>query len=391
MKLFFVHEVSYLDKVIFEMHEFPEILSIRSHEVYFYDFPEKSSRSGKNKCARTRVIPGRVHKNAKISLITPRTFLYGLMQRLLVIPYSFFHLYYKIKQTGPDVIITYAVPTYGLQILLIGKMLKIPILYRAIDVSHLIRESKLKTVINFLEKLVIRNSDFVSCNNLSMLNYVVSRGCKIENVSLDYAPIDFQHFKNAKKISNVNLKKLFFLGTLFPFSGLEEFISTANQSGLFKDGYIFTIVGSGERYDSLRNLIETLGLNDSVKMTGMIPYTSLSIHLESAGITLNPFKKSAVTDTALPQKVIQYAAAERPIVSSPLEGLVGLFDERETVFWASTPEEMVNTIRLINDMPLSELEERLERQSNHLASKLDAENVISSFESVLLRTKNSLR
>ena len=40
MRVLFVHEVSFLDKPIFEMHEFPEYLASRGHEVHFVDFLE---------------------------------------------------------------------------------------------------------------------------------------------------------------------------------------------------------------------------------------------------------------------------------------------------------------------------------------------------------------
>ena len=33
MKILFIHEVNYRAKVVFEMHEFPELLSLAGHEV----------------------------------------------------------------------------------------------------------------------------------------------------------------------------------------------------------------------------------------------------------------------------------------------------------------------------------------------------------------------
>ena len=387
MKLFFVHEVSYEDKVIFEMHEFPEILAARSHAIYFYDFPENHSRRRFYSRGKTRIISGRVNQDSSVNLISPNTLFFGILQRILVIPLSFFDLFIKLNVLKPDVIITYAVPTYGLQILLLGKLFKIPVVYRAIDVSHLIRKSTLNHIVKAIEGILIRWSDFISCNNLAMRNYVVSRGAKPENVFLNYAPVDFDHFKNVHDDKLINLKNLFFLGTLFTFTGLEQFIAAAHRNGLFLEGYTLTIVGSGERYESLNSLAKSLGLEESVRFTGMIPYSDLSRYTREAGIALNPFIKSTLTDIALPHKVIQYAAAERPIVSTPLEGLTGLFDEDQTIFWAETSEEMIEKIREINRMPIGDLGARIKRQTESLKNKLNLSTVIDSFESILYKAK----
>jgi glycosyltransferase involved in cell wall biosynthesis len=389
MRIFFAHEVSYQDKVIFEMHEFPEILASRSHEVYFYDFPENLSKRGFYSRGRTRIISGRVRQDSKLHLISPSTLSFGMLQRIFVMPYSLFHIFRKLHSLKPDVIVTYAVPTYGLQILLLGKLFKIPIVYRAIDVSHLIRKSTVSAVVKVIEGIVIKRSDFISCNNLAMRNYVISRGAKPADVFLNYAPVDFDHFKNTGDFEIINLKNLFFLGTLFPFTGLEQFISTAHRNNLFLEGYTLTIVGSGERYEPLVSLVRALGLDESIRFTGLIPYSDLSSYFGEAGIALNPFIKSTLTDIALPHKVIQYAAAARPIVSTPLEGLTGLFDVDETVFWAKTPEEMIERIREINRTPIGVLEARIKLQSQSLKTKSAVSAVIDSFESVLDRAIHS--
>ena len=37
MKILFIHEVGWFNKVIYEMHDFPELLSLKGHEVHFKD------------------------------------------------------------------------------------------------------------------------------------------------------------------------------------------------------------------------------------------------------------------------------------------------------------------------------------------------------------------
>ena len=60
MKILVVHEVSYLRKVVYEIHEFPELLALRGHEVTFVDFDEDATRESRSK-QRIRKIVGRIH------------------------------------------------------------------------------------------------------------------------------------------------------------------------------------------------------------------------------------------------------------------------------------------------------------------------------------------
>jgi hypothetical protein len=188
MKLFFVHEVSYQEKVIFEMHEFPELLALRGHNVCFFEFPERIDHLFSINRFQKRYVPGRVFNETGLILITPFTISAGILQRIFSLFTTFWTLIRRIREERPDVIITYAVPTYGLQLLVIGRILGIPVIYRAIDVSHEIRKSFFGYAIYVIEGLVIRFSDFVSCNNSAMQSYVVYRGALLENTEVKLCP-----------------------------------------------------------------------------------------------------------------------------------------------------------------------------------------------------------
>jgi hypothetical protein len=52
-------------------------------------------------------------------------------------------------------------------------------------------------------------------------------------------------------------------------------------------------------------------------------------------------KKSLVSDTALPNKVIQYLLAKSRVVSVQLSGLHAVFKEEMCVEWVQTPRETI--------------------------------------------------
>jgi glycosyltransferase involved in cell wall biosynthesis len=385
MKLFFVHEVSYQEKVIFEMHEFPELLSAKGHQVYFFEFPERVGQLWSINRFRDRNLSGRVLKESGITLITPFTISAGTFQRMLSLFTTFPALFRSIWRVRPDVIITYAVPTYGLQLLLIAKIFKIPVIYRAIDVSHLIRKSVFNNFVKTIETFLMRKVDFVSCHNVGMLGYVLEKSKKNpDHVLINYPPIQLDDFKR-NETDTRDEKLIVFLGTLFLFSGLPNFLIEFKKAKLDFSGYKVAIIGDGAQRKLLEQTIKQLDLVKNVDLLGFKPYSELNKYLSKSLIAINPFEKSMLTDNALPQKVIQYAAAGNLIISTNLLGLRGLFSEPESIFWVENTSEIPTRIREIENMSTQERHFHLKNQDATLTEKLDLEKSIKSFESLLLQ------
>ena len=80
MRILFVHEVSWFNKVVFEMHDFPELLSLNGHEVHFLDFDEGEPRA---KWRPLTTIETRAHEGSRVAVTTPPRFLPGILGRLL--------------------------------------------------------------------------------------------------------------------------------------------------------------------------------------------------------------------------------------------------------------------------------------------------------------------
>jgi glycosyltransferase involved in cell wall biosynthesis len=151
------------------------------------------------------------------------------------------------------------------------------------------------------------------------------------------------------------------------------------------------IIGDGAQRKLLEETIKQLDLEKSVDLLGFKPYSELNQYLSKALIAINPFEKSVLTDNALPQKVIQYAAAGNLIISTNLVGLRGLFAQPESIFWVENTSEIPIRIREIENMNAHDRQIHLSNQDMTLTQTLDLEKSVKSFESLLLRAskKNS--
>lgn len=389
MKILFVHEVSWFSKVVYEMHDFPELLSLNGHDVHFLDFEEDQSRAHFKSVTS---IESRSHLGSKVCVTSPPHLLSGIFRRLIALvihPLVFLRLTKKIK---PDVVVTYSIPTSGWQIVTICKWLNIPIVVRAIDVSHKLRTSRFEFAIKIAEQFVYKHADHVCANNEALRQYCVEMGAKADKSSVIYPGIDLNRFtpSNARQdlLEALGIKTtdkvLLFMGTLFRFSGLVELINELAPSLLSDQSLKLLILGEGEDFDRLRHLSSELKLGSQIIMTGRIEYDDLADYLRLGDVALLPFSPGIVTHNALPGKVLQYLACGLPTVATPLDGLMSMIPQGQGVVYANDYSEMASAaISLVENTDQQKL--LSERGRVSLTQHCDWTSQINKFESLLAR------
>ena len=334
MRILFIHEVDWKQKPIFEIHDYPELLSLRGHDVSFIDFPENEKLKVRRKfCSFTTgesLDQSRAHLGSKVRLVTPGRIIGSPLDRMLH-SFTFVPLLIRtLSRKKYDVIVLYGVPTNGWQTVAIAKFFGVPVLFRAIDVSHQLRKTNYKVLIKLAERFVYKRASWVSANNSTLADYCVSLGAKRELVSVDYPGLDLERFAPRTKnrdlqVSNgieVNDKTIVFMGTLYRFSGIPRFLELISPLLTTRSDIKFLVVGDGEGRREIENAIYRYGLKEKVKMTGFINYDDLPSTLNLADVAINTFQINDVTNGALPWKVVQYLACGLPTVSTPLSGLV---------------------------------------------------------------------
>ncbi len=345
MKVLFVHEVSWFKKVVFEMHDFPELLSLRGHEVYFLDFDEGKSRT-KRRVLTT--IETRAHAGSRVAVTTPPRVLPGILGRLLATIVQPLVFLYLVRRIRPNVVVVYSVPTSGWQITAICRWKKIPIVARVIDIPHVLRETRFQLLVKWAERFVFRNANFVSTHNEVLRQYCIGLGASSEKSSVIYPGSDTKRFYPALPREDLqrqfkiqpNDKVIVFMGTLFRFSGLVELITELAPALRNDRSLIFLILGDGEDFDRLQQLVRSLGMSNQVLLTGRIEYEQLADHIRLGQVAVVPFRPELVTHGALPGKVLQYLACGLPTIATPLRGLQSMVAEGEGVHYADSAKDM---------------------------------------------------
>jgi glycosyltransferase involved in cell wall biosynthesis len=344
VRILFLHEVNYLTKPIFEMHEFPEHLARLGHEVGFVHFPEGYSQSQIRGLGWRTKISGRVVDGVELDLFTPWTFAGGLLGRLFAATVSYWQFKRVLREYRPDVVVSFSVPTSGWQALLASKQEIVPFVFRALDVSHMIRQGALSWLVEKAERFVYKHADSLSANNAAMLAYCEEASGRSGPSSIHFPPIDLTLLSGGDREKgrhslalDFENRVVLYLGSFFYFSGLPEVVmqmKTAHPKAKL------VLVGGGEQDLELRSLVRDAGLERCVTFTGMVPFEALPDLLASADVAINPMKKTLVSDSALPNKVLQYMAAGVPVVSTHLDGLAGTFGDSSGITWADSPQEV---------------------------------------------------
>lgn len=382
MRILFIHEVDYLKKFVFEMHEFPEYLAVKGHEIVFMDFPEDEKASILHLRLKDQEIRGRALPEAKLRLLRLPRLLSSPFDRLALAFLFPVYLLHAIRRVKPEVIVLYGVPTNGWQTVLLCRLLRIPVIYRAIDVSHLIRDTRFKTMVKKAERCVARNASVVLANSAAMAKHIDGLGADAARVSVLFP--GFVESESPREFSSpeTETKIILFMGTLFDFCGVEEMIAwIAEHGGDSKRAEIW-VMGDGPARSRIVCKAREVGLESNLRMLGVVPFEELYRRMKVATVAVLPFQDIYVTNTALPGKVPQYILAGLPVVSTHLAGLKSLLEEGVGVRYAAPGHDFVNCLDdLLND---SEARSKLvERGQEILGLKCDWSTVIQSLEAVL--------
>ena len=356
MKILFVHEVSWFSKVVYEIHDFPELLSLSGNDVSFLEFEEHKPGA---RWKSVESIESRSYSGSTVNVISPPHVFSGLIRRLaatIIQPLTFIKL---LKRIQPDVVVTYSIPTSGWQVVSICRRREIPVMVRAIDVSHKLRKSRFETAIKRAERFVYSNADHVCANNEALRQYCISLGASPDRSSVIHPGIDTTRFYPAQPRQDLQVKLgihptdsvLLFMGTIFRFSGLKELLDEIAQTLHANPTLKLLVLGEGEDYIHLQQLAKSLGLQNQVVMPGRIEYDLLADHIRLGHVALLPFQTELVTHCALPGKVLQYLACGLPTIATSLNGLMSVIQPGNGIIYVNDMASMAGeSVRLINDV-----------------------------------------
>jgi glycosyltransferase involved in cell wall biosynthesis len=373
MNILFIHEVDWLQKVVFEIHNLAEILSLRGNKVYAIDYADTWGKNGffdigslktKEFKGVSRAVPG-----ASVTLKHPGFIKIPGLSRLSGSINQYREIKKTVKEKHIDVIMLYSVPTNGVQVIHLARKFGIPVVFRSIDMLYrLVRYPALRPATRYIEKKVYARVDAILAITPNHSRYVISLGAAQDKVRLLPMPIDTNLFHPSIDSSEVRRKwgynekdkVIVFIGTLFEFSGLDGFIREFPRVIEKVPEAKLLIVGDGPQRQKLEKIIAEVGLKSRVTITGFQPYQTMPQYIGLATLCINPFLNIKETRDIFPGKILQYIACGKVAVVTPLLGIKSLIpDESKGVLYATTAANMATKVAdlLASDKRRQQLEQ----------------------------------
>ena len=364
MKILIIHEIDWIEKVPFEPHHLAELFSIKDHKIFVVDCSEPNP---------SKIISGfftstikkyrRLYDDASITLIRPSSILLkGLNRATHFLTCKKIIKKFLIKN-NIDIILLYGVATNGIQSIELSKELKIPLVFRSLDVAHeLVKIPILHNITKKYETKVIQNATRVLSTTPELVRYAEEMGACSQNVEYFPLGINPQFFKPTPKSESladdigisISDTVIGFVGTIYPFAGLDFIL---NQFNLLKNqikNIKFVIIGGGPDFERIKFLVKKLNLESSVILTGFVKQEKLYEYISLFDICINPFEINAITDRIIPTKILEYMACQKPVLSTPLKGTVELLPNESFGIVYSSLDNFISSI-----IELSKNKERL--------------------------------
>ncbi|MEU5397997.1 glycosyltransferase family 4 protein [Streptomyces sp. NPDC005963] len=208
-----------------------------------------------------------------------------------------------------------------------------------------------------LERLTYRAADVVLATNESYRDVATSRGGqRPEDVFVVRSAPDVDRFQPVPAEPELKRGKphlLCYLGVMGPQDGVDYALRALAKlrDELGRSDWHAVFVGSGDAFDAMVELSRQLGLSDQVQFTGRIPDADLARYLSTADVCLSPDPRNPLNDVSTMNKVLEYMAMGRPIVSFDLREARVSADDAALYAPANDEAEFAKLIALLLDDP----------------------------------------
>ncbi|MFF9404708.1 glycosyltransferase family 4 protein [Streptomyces anandii] len=176
-----------------------------------------------------------------------------------------------------------------------------------------------------LERMTYRAADVVLATNESYKDVAVRRGGRLpEDVFVVRSAPQTDRFRPVPPEPELRRGKphlLCYLGVMGPQDGVDYALRALAKlrDELGRTDWHAVFVGAGDAFDAMVELSGRLGLGDQVQFTGRVPDADLVRYLSTADVCLSPDPRNPLNDVSTMNKVLEYMAMGRPIVSFDLK------------------------------------------------------------------------
>ena len=400
MKILIIHEIDWINKVPYEPHHLSELFSIMGNDIFVVDCAQPHLHKVFKGIFTSKIQHfHRLYDDASVTLIHPSSLLIKGLNRLTHFLTCKRIIKKIIVENNIDIILLYGIAANGIQCIELSKELNVPLVFRSLDVAHeFVKIPILHNIVKKHEKMILKNATKVLASTPDLVRYAKEMGASDD---ADYFPLGINpdFFKPISKMQllmkQLNLKNsdkvIGFIGTLFPFAGLDFLIKNFHILKNEVKEIKFLIIGGGPDFVRIKSLIKRSHLEHDIILTGFVKQEKLFEYVSLFDICVNPFIMNKITTRIIPTKILEYMACGKPVLSTPLRGTVELLPNESYGIVYSTLDKFIDSLVNLfqNQEKLNQLGKNgLEYiQKNHYRDKV-SENLLVIFKDIVSKSKS---
>lgn len=267
-----------------------------------------------------------------------------------------------VETVRPDIIHAHSPVLNGLPALRVARQFGLPLVYEvrafwedaAVEHGTSSAGSARYRATRAAETFVLRRADAVTtiCNGLR--DAIVSRGVAANRVTVIPNAVDLARFSQGlpadaqlrESLQMDDCTVLGFAGSFYSYEGLDVLVRALPLILAQNKQVKLLLVGGGPEDERLRQLVNALGLNESVIFTGRIPHDDMPRYYGLIDVLVYPRVRHRLTELVTPLKPLEAMAQGKLVAASDVGGHRELITDEQTgfLFPPESPEALAARI-----------------------------------------------
>ncbi|GGF92278.1 hypothetical protein GCM10010916_07070 [Paenibacillus abyssi] len=251
---------------------------------------------------------------------------------------------------------------------LISKIFKIKIIFDPLISAYdtIVEDRKLVSsnrllvsMVLYLDKVSFKLADYILADTNEHKKYFSQMfDINKEKINKVIVGADTNYYFPSVPADFIDKKEKFnvlFQGTYIPLHGIKYIVDAANLLKHDKE-ITFTFIGNGQMYDDIVDYSSSIGL-DNIEFVPLLPQEELRNRIINSDLCLGIFGDTEKTKRVIPNKVYQYLACAKPIITGDSLAIKELLEHNKNVYLcelANVKSLADSILRLKEDTPLRE-------------------------------------
>lgn len=394
MRILMVHDNGWANKGPHQHHHLMEKLSAKGHQIIVVEYDHLWRM--KNGSAGFSSISGSVRKgvqrfydNANITCVSPPFVKIRFLDYLSLAVTFRREIQQTIQRFRPDVVVGFTgviSPYWGA---VLAEAEHIPFIDYWLDaIDQLVPEAFLRPVARMIKRRTLEKATLVLTLSETLREYVIRLGADPSTTQVLPGGVDLRTFDPARTDSQRMRDKyglgkddlvLFFMGWIYDFAGLQEAVLELARYRDLRPDLKLLIVGEGDFYQTLQEIVWENHMQESVVFTGKVPFTEIPELIAAADIALLPAHDNEIMRNAVPIKIYEYLAMHKPTICTKLSGIMREFGRNCGILYIEKPEDAVGAAANLT----REEVQILKKQAKAFIENYDWDKITVRFEETL--------